>query len=58
MDEEKKILASVQIIDHVKKHPNADRLVIIRVLGYDVIVDPISFGETMYTFEKLTTPIV
>lgn len=50
---EKKILATVEVIQDACNHPNADKLVMVTVLGYNVIVDPVSFGFTMQDFSGL-----
>ena len=42
---EKKVLCSVESIVSVRKHINADRLYVARVLGYDVIINLEAFGS-------------
>lgn len=53
MTEEKKVLCMYEKISSVIKHPNADRLAIVTVLGYKMIVNPTMFGETMDTINNL-----
>lgn len=48
-----KTLVTVQEILSIRRHVNADRLCVAKIQGYDVIINPESFGETMQTFEKL-----
>lgn len=52
-EEERKVLATIEKISHVSKHPNADRLVLIRVLGYEMCVSPSAFDVDMECFEEL-----
>jgi hypothetical protein len=42
---EKKVLCSLESIVSVRKHINADRLYVARVLGYDVIINLEAFGN-------------
>ena len=47
-------LASIQVISDIKPHPNADRLEIARVLGWDVIIakdEGFKVGEKVVYFE-------
>ena len=47
-------LASIQIISDIKEHPNADRLLIARVLGWDVVIakdDNFNIGDKVVYFE-------
>ena len=50
---ETKTLVTIQQISRIRKHINADRLCIATVQGYEVILNPESFGESMQTFEQL-----
>lgn len=47
-------LASIQVISEIKEHPNADSLLIARVLGWDVIIskkDGYKVGDKVVYFE-------
>ena len=47
-------LASIQVISEIKPHPNADRLEIARVLGWDVVIakdEGFKVGEKVVYFE-------
>ena len=47
-------LASIQLISDIREHPNADRLLIARVLGWDVIIskeDNYQIGQKIVYFE-------
>ena len=48
-----KVLVSVQEITNIRKHINADKLVVATVQGYEVIINPQAFGESMETFSQL-----
>ena len=49
---EEKVLVTIECISDVRKHPNADKLVIARVQGYDVIINPEEF-HCANDFQKL-----
>lgn len=50
---EKKVLVTVQEIGAVRKHTNADQLIVATIQGYEVIIRPESFGESIDTMQNL-----
>lgn len=52
-ENETKLLASLEQIDFVAPHPNANRLVLVKVLGYQMVVNPDSFGIPMDKYHQL-----
>jgi hypothetical protein len=52
-ENETKLMASIEQIDSVAPHPNANRLVLVQILGYQMVVNPDSFGIPMDEYHKL-----
>ena len=50
---ETKVLVTIQEITNVRRHINADQLIMATIQGYEVIVRPDAFGESMDTFQNL-----